>query len=511
MLDCTRVQAYLTSMKGLRFFFLSLLFITAVSLFAETAAEEHSAADSSPVHVIPVEGEIDRSLMVFLRRSIDSARQDGARHIIFTIDTFGGRVDSALQIASLIGSLNDITTIAYVGLEPEGTSVSWSAGALIAFSADRIYMAPGTSMGSASPIIQSAEGTVPADEKTVSAVRTQMAALAEKNNYPKAVALAMVDSDMELLEVYREDEVMLMTRSEFDSIVRADPDSPLREGPVVSERGKLLALTAGELERYGVSSGTLGSEQEVITDLGLSGGGVTVYNEPTSADRAVTLLTGSAVTSILILIGIIGLFIEISSPGFGVPGAAALVSFSILFAGNALLGTVGSAELLIFVLGIALLVIEIFLIPGFGIAGISGIALMIAGLVLSMQDFIVPTFSWEWDLLGRNVLLVAGNIVAGFIAVGVLAFLVPKYTPFKRLTLTLNQDAGEGYTAQEASTEQTYLGKSGTAVTNLRPSGKAEFEGEVLQVETSGDYIEKGAAVIIAAVNGNRIQVRRKL
>ncbi len=489
-----------------------LLAFSVVLLFSaalQLSAQEPPSRSIEPVYVIPIEGEIDQSLTVFLRRSIEKARADQASHIIFEIDTFGGRVDSALQITTLIGSLSDITTVAYVSLRPEGTAVSWSAGALIAFSTDKIYMSPGTSMGSAAPVIQSPDGTTAADEKTVSAVRTQMASLAEKNNYSRAVATAMVDSDVELLEVYVDEQLRVLTRNEFDTLLRTEPEGDIREGRIISAPGKLLSLTAGELEKYGISSGTIGTLSGILEDLQISDKTLVTLS-PTSADRIVTIITGAAFTSILILIGIIALFMEISSPGFGIPGAVAVLSFAMLFTGNALLGTVGSVELILFVLGIALIIVEIFLIPGFGVTGITGISLMILGLILSMQDFIVPTFTWQWDALGRNVLLVVGNVVAGFIAFGILAFLIPKYTPFRRLTLSLNQDTSLGYSAQDENMETEYLGKSGTALTVLRPSGKADIEGMSVQVETVGEYIEKGAEVIVSAVNGNRIVVRRK-
>ncbi len=481
-----------------------LVILLMITVFFSAAAET-----SGPVFVIPIEGEIDRSLTVFLRRSIEKARAAGAGHIVFEIDTFGGRVDSALQISTLVGSLSDITTVAYVALKPEGTAVSWSAGALIALSNDKIYMAPGTSMGSAAPVIQGAEGTAQADEKTVSAVRTQMASIAEKNNYSRAIAVAMVDSDVEILEVYLRDELLVLTRTEYESLLRSEGEEDVREGPVISETGKLLSLTAGDLELYGVSSGTLATLQEVLADLQLHDREI-VRLEPSGADQLVNLLTGTAFTSILILLGMIALFMEISSPGFGVPGAIAVLCFAVLFTGNALLGTVGSVELILFMLGIALIIVEIFIIPGFGVTGISGITLMVVGLILSMQDFVIPSFTWQWDALGRNVLLVVGNVMAGFIAFGLLAFFIPKYTPFKRLTLSLNQDADMGYSAQDIPKESLYLHAEGVAVTILRPSGKAEINGDVIQVETTGEYMEKGTPLVVTAVNGNRIVVKRR-
>lgn len=475
-----------------------------------TCKSAEDASTNIPVYIVPITGEIDQGLTVFIRRSIEKAKDDNAQYIIFPIDTFGGRADSALQIASVIGSLSDITTVAYVGLSPEGTSVSWSAGALIALSADRIYMAPGTSMGSAAPVAQTAEGTMEeADEKTVSAIRTQMAALAEKNGYSVALATAMVDKDIEVLEVYVDGELQVLTRTEYEALLRTEGENKeIVEGRIISERGKLLSLTASELEKYGVSSGTCTSIKELLSAEGVQNYR-TVELAPSASDQAVRVLTGATVTSLLILVGMIALFMEITSPGFGVPGVIALIAFATLFAGNMMLGTVGSTEILLFVIGIALLIVEIFLIPGFGVVGISGIALIIVGLVLSMQDFAVPTFSWQWDILWGNVLLVLGNVLAGFICFSILAFLVPKYTPFRRLTLSLSQESSLGYTSQDVEKESKYLGRTGVAITTLRPSGKAEIDGEVLQVMSAGEFIEKGTKVIVSEVSGNRIIVKR--
>ncbi len=483
-----------------------MLLIPGMTVTAQQAPD----AGSTPVYVIPIQGEIDRSLTVFIRRNIERAKAQEAGVIVFEIDTFGGRVDSALQISTLIGSLEDIETVAYVGLQPEGTAVSWSAGALISFSADRIYMAPGTSIGSAAPVMQSPEGTELADEKTVSAIRTQMASIAEKNSYPRAVAVAMVDSDAEILEVFVDDELSILTRNEYETLIRSEPEGTVREGRVISEPGKLLSLTAMEMEEYQVSSGTFSALQGVLEHMEIQDREL-IRIAPTAADQAVSVITGAAFTSMLILIGIMALFMEISSPGFGVPGAIAVLAFGVLFTGNALLGQVGSLELILFVIGIALIIIEVFIIPGFGVTGLSGIALMVVGLILSMQDFVIPDFSWQWDLLWGNVLLVIGNMIAGFVAFGVLAFLIPKYTPFRRLTLSLNQDTSLGYTAQDTDYETKYLGKTGVTLTVLRPSGKAEIDGDPVQVETAGDYIEKGAEIRVSAVNGNRIVVRRNL
>jgi membrane-bound serine protease (ClpP class) len=164
-------------------------------------------------YIIPLQGDIEPFRLVFLRRSIEKASD--ADRIIFDINTFGGRVDTALQIATLIGSLRDIETIAFISAGAESLGVSWSAGALISFSARKIYMAQGTSMGAAAPVYQSSEGMEMAPEKTVSAVRGQMAALAEKNGYPEAAALGMVDMDVVVREISIDGLVQLIQESDL--------------------------------------------------------------------------------------------------------------------------------------------------------------------------------------------------------------------------------------------------------------------------------------------------------
>ncbi len=494
----------------MRQFLLRLALIPAVLVTVALTGGSQPADAAGPVYVVPIHGEINPSLMVFLRRSVDRAADAGASHIIFDIDTFGGRVDSALQITTVIGSLTEIETIAFVPVRAEGTAVSWSAGALIALACDAIYMAPGTSMGAAAPVIQGPEGAQPADEKTVSAVRTQMAALAEKNNHPIPIAQAMVDFDIELIELVIDGEVVVVTSGEKDTVVRRAEaaGSTVEVGPTLSEAGKLLSLTAGQMERYRVSRGTVATLDGLLAKLGLEGREI-VELEPTAADQAVSIVTSAGLTSLLILIGLIAIFAEVTSPGFGVPGTVGILCFAVIFVANGLLGRVGSVELLLFMLGAILLILEVFVIPGFGLAGISGIGLIAISLVLSLQTFVIPTFEWEWDAFHRNILIVVGNIFGALIAFGVIAHFVPKFGAFSRLVLAEAQDSSAGYTVQESSLETEYVGKQGVAVTPLRPSGKADFEDDTMVVESDGEYIEAGTPIEIASVNGNRITVRR--
>ena len=469
--------------------------------------------DTEKAFVIPIRGEISPSRMIFVRRGIQKAEDEGAKYIIFDIDTFGGRVDSALQITTLIGSASGITTIAYIPAIPEGTGVSWSAGALISFACDRIYMAPGTSIGAAAPVYQTQTGIEMAPEKTVSAVRAQMAALAEKNGFPKAVAFAMVDEDVELIEVFLDGELLLVSTDDLPDLERVaeSGNRKLEKGKTVLRSGKLLTLTAGEMEKYGISSGTISSLEELFDVIGVLGRD-TVELEETVADRAAAFVTGAVLTGILTLIGLVAVYMEVTSPGFGVPGTIAIICFAVVFLGSALLGTVGSIELLIFLLGVVALVVEIFLIPGFGITGISGIILIAIALILSRQDFVWPEFEWEWEVFRRNLLVIGISILASILTFGLIIRLFPHFPLFRRLILA----SPEGSRVVESSsiapgqvTESGLIGKRGTAVTTLRPVGKADFDGRVLVVQTSGEYLEKGTALEIDLVEGNQIMVSR--
>ncbi|MDT8288012.1 MAG: hypothetical protein RQ748_12955, partial [Elusimicrobiales bacterium] len=222
------------------------------------------------LYVVPIEGDIEPSKVVFIRRGIQEAKSAGAETIVFRINTFGGRVDSALQIASLIGAERELETVAFIPAAAESLGVSWSAGALISFACSSIYMSPGTSIGAAAPVYQTSEGMEMAPEKSVSAVRTQLAALAEKNGYPVSVALAMVDDDVVLREVEVDGELRLLTDDEYQALKRrAENDGlSIEEGRVLSDKDKLLTLTAGQMESYGISSGSVATIEELAVLLG---------------------------------------------------------------------------------------------------------------------------------------------------------------------------------------------------------------------------------------------------
>ena len=220
-----------------------------------------------------------------------------------------------------------------------------------------------------------------------------------------------------------------------------------------------------------------------------------------------SFLTLAPVQVILILTGLVMLFIEINTPGFGITGIAAVLCFLVVFGSSAYFGKVGSLEIMLFFAGIVLLAVEIFILPGFGIMGIAGFLLIGFSLVLSMQDFIIPESDVQQDILGRNIAVVLIGMIAAITIIAIIALLGPRIRLFDRLTLNtkITGTAGgsdvdeEGEWRKESELEITgagfqpvlpEIGATGIASTTLRPVGKAEINGQVYPVETDGVFIE---------------------
>ncbi|MDR2470674.1 MAG: nodulation protein NfeD [Treponema sp.] len=482
------------------------------------AAASAVNGEEAAAWIIPIEGDIEPSMVTFVRREARRALDGGGQYIIFEIDTFGGRVDSALQITSFIMSIKGAKTVAWVRNSENSMGVSWSAGALIALSCSQIYMAEGTSMGAAAPVTLGADGkTEGTGEKTVAAIRSQIAALAEKNGYPTGIALAMVDYDVELWEAEVDGAIRVLTKQELERLegMKAGQEGApgtIRRVGIISPEGKLLSLTAGEAYRYGLTRGLANDREALLESLGAR----TVLEEsvPSASDSVISFLVSGPVQGLLILIGLVMIFLEIQSPGFGLPGTGAIVCFVLVFGSSFLLGRVGSLEIILFMLGLGLLAVEIFLIPGFGVAGISGIVLIGLSLILSMQDFIIPRFDWEWGLMGRNAIVVTAGLLMAIVGIAVIALLGPKTKMFDRLMLKtrIEETASEGGGWQnDGGVESDYkrlAGKTGRTVTVLRPIGKAEIEGETYQVETDASFVEAGTEITVVKIKGNTIFVR---
>lgn len=417
-----------------------------------------TAAATADILVVPVEKVIDGGLAEFIRRVVNEAERDDAGGIVFRVNTPGGRVDSAVEIKDIILA-TDIPTTAFIDKN------AISAGSLISLACDSIYMSVGASIGAATAVDLQGQK---ASEKVISYFRAQMRATAEANGKRADIAEAMVDDEIEI------------------------------EG--ITEQGKLLTLTYTEALNLGISNGTADSIEDVLRFLGKED---TAYRieKPNWAENIVRFLTHPVVSSLLMSIGFLGLLVELRSPGWGIAGSIGLISLALFFGSHYIVQLAGIGELILFTVGLVLLILEVFVIPGFGIAGISGIVLIVASLFLSLVGRLPHPGDLETALLSMGGAL-AIAITGGFLAVKFL----PRTTMYRKLVLDAEENTHEGYLSSE--TNSNLAGKRGTALSDLRPAGKAEIDGQRCDVVTEGDYIAKGTAIYVTEVRGSRVVVR---
>jgi membrane-bound serine protease (ClpP class) len=417
------------------------------------------------VYVAPIEGVIDLGLAPYVQRVLDTAAADGAAAVVLEINTFGGRVDAAVQIRDAL--LNSpVRTIAFVNKR------AISAGALISLAAQTIVMAGGGTIGAATPVQmgQPGAGSEPVAEKTVSYVRKEFRSTAESRKRPLLIAEAMVDSDVEI--------------------------------PGLVDKGKLLTLTTEEALKHKVADFRADSVEEALQRAGLGGAALRKL-APNWAENLVRFLTHPVVSSLLITVAMLGIIIELRTPGFGIAGGLGVGSLGLFLWGHWLVQLAGWEELLLALAGVILLALELLVIPGFGVAGVLGILALLAGLVLSMLG---PGNTAQFVMLatGRVILSIVFALVASLLLLRVMTRL-----PFgRRLILDTGLAATKGY-ASGPESDVRWLGKRGVAHSTLRPAGIADIEGERVDVVSNGEMIDAGQPIEVIRVDGNRVVVKQ--
>lgn len=461
------------------------------------------------VYIIPVEGEVNYSLAAFIKRSVAEAEAKNADMILLEIDTPGGYVGDMLKISSeLVSSIISESRRPVVAfIRPRGKEImggAYSAGALISLSCKKIYMYPASVIGAAAPVGGDGKEV---GEKYVSAFRTKFAAVAEQNGYPKNLAIAMVDKDWEVYEAVVDGKKEYLTMLEIEELKGQGKTMTLSSYPVV-EKGKILTLTVKEAIKYGIATGETTSRKEIYDQHGIRNPREVEVQYSWSEDL-VNFLQSPGISMLLSIIGILGIWIAFQA-GMITPGIVGVTAFAILISSNYLIGLADVAEIALIVVGLILIGLEIFVIPGFGIAGIAGILCFIAGLVLSNINFTLPTGSYDWEILGKTI---GATIIAlGVAAAGALMIIrfLPHVPLFKRLEL---RSAIDGTSVGDASAMPLgghLLGRMGTAETILRPSGKIAVDGITIDVVAEGnEFINRGERVKIVHVEGARIVVTR--
>ena len=450
-----------------------------LSLSALHAAERvpgELSSSAKKVYIIPIRDDIMPPLVYLVRRGVKEAMEAKADLLVLDMDTNGGRVDVTEEIIEILGQFMG-PTVTYVNRK------AFSAGAFISVATQKIYMAPQSVIGAAAPIILSPGGggveKTPEtfEAKMTSGVSALVRTRAEKNGYNIAVVEKMIDKSKELKI----------------------------DGEVLNEKGQILTLTNLEAEKeHGqpprrlLSSGTVESLDELLNKLGYAEADQHRIS-PTGAEKIGTWI--NAISPILLIIGAIGIYIEFKTPGFGLPGIIGIAAFAVYFLGGYVAGFSGMEWLLVFILGLALVAIDLFVFPGTIALGLLGVALMLASILMALVDMYpgmpaVPTLPQLRLPLEQLGLAFLGSAVG----VVILSRILPR-TPMYR-ALVSQTVSGMGTELAVAEHRASLQGQVGVAISTLRPGGKAQFGETVLDVISQGDMVPKGCKVKIIGYSG---------
>jgi membrane-bound serine protease (ClpP class) len=431
----------------------------ALTLAVLAALVQLGQAQTPAVYRITVSGVVENGLAPYVARGLREAADQGAVAVILEIDTPGGRIDAAERIADAIRA-SRIPVYAYVNPR------AYSAGALIAIASNGIYMRPGAVIGAATPV--NGQG-IKASEKMVSAMRAEFRSLAEQRGLDPRLAEAMVDENVEI--------------------------------PGVVNKGQLLTLSTSEAVKLRFAKGQVSDESELLTAIGHPRAQI-ISTEPNWAEGVVRFLTNPLVAPLLLSLGILGLVVEIKTGAFGLGGLLSLVSLSLFFGSSFILGLAGWEEVLLLGLGLLALAAEVFILPGFGVAGVLGIAAIVGSMVLAMMGG-QPT---SGDIAQAFAILGASLFITAAVTYAWLRHL-PNSGRFSGLLLKGAGHRSEGFTT--ALSRPELVGVSGIALTDLRPAGSARIGEERLDVVTEGEYVPQGSSVQLVQSDGYRHVVRR--
>lgn len=431
---------------------LSLL-AASLALAALLPASAPARQAPSTVYRVPVTGVIEMGIAPFVKRSLDEAEKAGAAAVVLDIDTPGGRIDAAEEITDALRDAK-VPTYAFVNRR------AFSAGAMIALATDGIYMRPGSVMGAATPVDGSGQKL---SEKMVSAMRSEFRALAEERGLDPRVAEAMVDEEIEI--------------------------------PGVVEKGKLLTLSTGEAVRLGYAR-EAADWSALLGAVGIQRARVTTL-EVNWAERVVRFFTNPIVAPFLLTLGFLGLLVEMKTPAFGMAGLAGAASLGLFFGSHFLLGLAGWEVVALLLAGLALVLVEILLLPGFGVAGVLGGVAVLGAIVLSMLGAFPTT---------GDVLLALWVLAGSMLMMAILAWQILKRLPEDRrarhLLLQASTSRNAGYLS--APQRDELLGAEGVALTDLRPSGRARFGEEQVDVVSEGSFVPAGTPVRVVSTESYR-------
>ena len=502
-----------------------LVWLLLVCSLGGRGANSGDANDISPEQpsvktaVIICKGDIDVGLYKSIKRRTQIALDKGAEYLIYEIQTYGGLVSAADEISKyFLEAGKEAHTVAYI------TTEAISAGALISVHCQDIIMLENSTIGDCAPITlmpnQQLAGVE--REKAESFIRGIFDRAANANGYPRALLRAMVTMQ---IEVYRVKNINTGENEYFEKDeLPKDPNKyDLGNKELAVRDDQLLTLIATDALEYGIARAVV-KDLEGALDFLAKRDGVTFADEPIMletlwSEEMVRWLNSPAVMGVLVMLALLGVYIEFNTPGVGLPGLVAVICFAIIIGSKHLHGLANWLEVALFLVGVVLLMVEIFILPGFGIAGFLGITFILAGLFGMLIENAPDELPWPRDDIAWNdftwgVMGLAG----GFIGFVVLAWVLAKYLPrmqFLSGLILLPATAKLGTemevnltTLPESKTTGVNVGDVGEVVSRLRPTGKVRFGDAIVDVVASGEFLDVGTSVEIIKIRGNRVVVK---
>ncbi len=478
---------------------------SAYKLGGRSSVDDPTLGQSVRPEWIKLEGLLDSVSVSFLSRKIEDARQQKKNLFILEIDSPGGTEAAGDRMADILAEIKDMKTVAYINERALGIA------ALVPLACRDIVFKKGASMGDVRQTVSGRNGLLHDLSPTARAGLAKKAALwAQTKGHPPAVAVGMIDPDAEIVEA--SDSQTGASRL----ILRAEALAARDRYRILDTRksaGAVLTLGADEAASFGLGHVVAGSDElrdlyAVSRTMRVEGAGW--------VDWLVTVLTNPYVSWMLLFIGAVMLVVELKLPGIGLPAIISAVAFLLFFGSHYLSGTADQLEIILFLIGLVCIALEIFVFPGFGVFGMSGILLMLCSIVLASHTFIWPTQDYEYQELGHTLLQLTGVLIAVGCCAVVLARYFPSLPLFNRLILkpepwtTVEYEDGDTRHSADGYESLAFLiGETGRTTTPLRPTGKARFGSMLLDVTAGDRFVDPDSLVEVVDVQGPRVVVKK--
>ncbi len=506
----------------------TLLLFTITALFANNKPPENlfNAKANNIVYYVPQFSEfkaISEQDRFFLKKVLQRAERNNVKAVIFELDTPGGSVELAIKYLSILEK-SKVPVIAY--LNPNGIS----AGAIIALGADRIAISPNGLIGDAMMLSIGVNGVKPITNEppaeTIKAKKKKTEGVKKAIDKKKTETPKKVEGILEKLKELNKQKKNTLTERERQLVnqkrltvfykslqvlaeknnrpvrvirAMADPYQKLTIEKDGFEHSKVspLTLSAKEAKKLNVVDYLCTSKEDLLNQLGLNDCELKIITK-TPTEQLMSFLAHPLIAGVLLILGLIGMYVEIRSPGFGVPGILGVTALTMFFLGHVASGASDWGPMVIFFVGVGLIALEIFVVPGFGVVGILGI--------LCVMISLFGAFGFENINTAVNVV---GLSILSAIAISVLLsiYILPKSTLFKRITLSTSQNSSAGYSAPHQE-DQSLLGKIGIVHSKLRPSGSVMIDNKRYDATATGEFIEPGTKVKVVSLTGFQLTVK---